>query len=335
MRDKVFIIAEAGVNHNGSLAVAERMVKVAAAAGADAIKFQTFVPEALVTRHAGLAGYQKDAYQGKMTQLKMLQKLRLDLPAHKKLIRCCQRRGIIFLSTPFDEASLGMLRDLGLAMIKIPSGEITNRRLLHLAGSLRKKIILSTGMADTLEIARALSVLMAAGTPKSAITVMHSHSEYPTEFRDANLRAVHTIRQRFGIRVGYSDHTLGFEAAIAAVALGAEVIEKHFTLDKSLPGPDQKASITPSELGQMVRAIRNIEVALGTGIKRPSPREMRNRKSVRKSIVAAIAICKGEKFTKDNLALKRPGSGLDPFQLNRVIGRRAKRYYPPDALIRL
>ena len=281
-----FIIAEAGVNHNGSLDMAIEMVDVAAAAGADAVKFQTFKAEKVIAVNAPKAVYQMETTGSDESQLEMVKKLEQDEPAHKTLLNHCQEKDIQFLSTPFDLESIDLLDRLGLNIFKIPSGEITNLPYLRKLGALSKQLILSTGMADLGEIEDALGVLTDSGTPLENITVLHCNTEYPTPFEDVNLRAMQTIAHAFGVAFGYSDHSLGIEVAVAAVALGAVVLEKHFTLDRNLPGPDHKASLEPDELQAMVRAIRNIEKALGNGIKRPSPSEAKNKIIARKSLVA-------------------------------------------------
>jgi len=332
---KVFIIAEAGVNHNGSLTIAKKMVDVASSVGADAVKFQTFNAEALVSKYAPKAGYQKIATVKGESQLEMIRKLELGLNAHKELKRYCRAKKIMFLSSPFDLESIDFLAGLGLSTFKIPSGEITNLPYLRKIGSLRRKIIMSTGMATLEEVKDALDVLVKNGTKKKDIIVLHCNTEYPTPFKDVNLLAMLTIRDKFGVKVGYSDHTLGIEVAIAAVALGATVIEKHFTLDRDMLGPDHKASLEPFELKQMVGLIRNIERALGTGIKKPSKSEVKNIAVARKSIVAAIDIKEGEQFNKNSIAVKRPGFGLSPMLWDMVIGRKAKQDFKRDSLIKI
>ena len=332
---KVFIIAEAGVNHNGSLKTAKKMVDAAAKAGADAVKFQTFNAGSLVSKYAPKAGYQKKATGGAGSQLEMLKRLELDLKAHKELLRYCRKKKIVFLSSPFDLESIDLLARLGLKIFKIPSGEITNMPYLRRIGSLRKTIIMSTGMSNLKEIKDALDVLVGKGTKKGNITVLQCNTEYPTPFEDANLSAMAAIKKKLGIKVGYSDHTAGTDVPIAAAALGAAVIEKHFTLDKNMRGPDHKASLEPGELAAMVKAIRNIEKALGDGKKKPSPSEIKNMAVVRKSIVAARRITKGEMFTLENLTVKRPGKGMSPMEWNKVIDKKAKRNFKQDELIRL
>lgn len=333
MQKPVFIIAEAGVNHDGCLDRARMLVDVAAQAGADAVKFQTFRAETLVSRSAPKADYQQQTTGSSESQYDMLRRLELSMEDHRALIAHCRQAGIRFLSSPFDLASIDLLCDLGLDVFKIPSGEITNLPYLRRIGSLAKDVILSTGMADMDEISAALRVLTDAGTPKDRITVLHCNTEYPTPMGDVNLRAMRSIGAAFGVRVGYSDHTEGIEVPIAAVALGAAVIEKHFTLDRRLPGPDHRASLEPVELHAMVSAIRNIEVALGSGIKQPSISELKNRLVARKSIVAARPIVAGETLTGINLTVKRPGNGFSPMLWESVIGQKAPRDFFADEAI--
>lgn len=332
---KVFIIAEAGVNHNGSLKIAKNLIDAAASAGADAIKFQSFNAQSLVSKFAPKAVYQKKAIGGKVSQLEMLRKLQLSQLAHKELIRYCRIRKIMFLSSPFDLESIDFLAGLGLRIFKIPSGEITNLPYLRKIGSLQRKIIMSTGMATLAEAKEALAVLVKNGTKKKDIIVLHCNTEYPTPFRDVNLSAMVTMKNILGIEVGYSDHALGIETAIAAAALGARVIEKHFTLDKKMAGPDHRASLEPVELKQLVGAIRNIEAALGNGIKKPSNSEIKNISIVRKSIVAVSDIKKGSRFSKNNITVKRPGFGLSPMLWDKVIGRLASQDFKTDDLIKI
>ena len=331
--DKVFIIAEAGVNHNGSIALAKKLIDVASEAGADAVKFQTFKAEKLVSKNAPKAAYQQETTDATESQFEMIKKLELDVNAHKELMTYCKQKHIMFLSTPFDHDSIELLNNLGLEIFKIPSGEITNLPYLRHIGSLKKRVIMSTGMADIGEIEDALDVLITAGTPKENITILHANTMYPTPMEDVNLRAMQTIACTFGCDVGYSDHTLGIDVPIAAVAMGAKVIEKHFTLDKTMEGPDHKASLEPDELKAMVQAIRNIEKALGTGIKKPSPSERPNIEVARKSIVAARPIKKGELFTEENLTIKRPGNGISPMRWDEIIGTEAQKDYKVDELI--
>jgi N,N'-diacetyllegionaminate synthase len=334
-KSKTLIIAEAGVNHNGDLALARELIDVAAEAGADWVKFQTFTADKLVTLHAKKADYQNQVTDADESQHAMIRKLELTRDMHEVLIEHCESRGIQFFSTAFDLESIDLLVNLGQNSFKVPSGEITNLPYLCRVGQYGKPVILSTGMAGVDEIEAALDVLEKAGTSRERITVLHCNTEYPTSMTDVNLRAMLTIRDTFGVQVGYSDHTLGIEVATAAVALGATVIEKHFTLDRSLPGPDHKASLEPEELKAMVIAIRNIEKAMGDGIKRPSTSELKNKSVARKSLVAACAILKGEVFSETNLIVKRPGTGLSPMLWNEVLGRKAQRDFEADELIQL
>lgn len=329
----VFIIAEAGVNHNGSIELARKMVDTASKAGADAIKFQTFKAEKLVTRYAEKADYQRDASDEKELQISMLKKLELNIEDHRKLISYCNEKKIIFMSTPFDIESIQLLIELGLKIFKIPSGEITNLPYLRCIGRLNKKIIISTGMSNMNEIKNALRVLIDSGTNKENITVLHANTQYPTPMKDVNLNAMINIGNTLNLKYGYSDHTLGIEVDIAAVAMGASCIEKHFTLDKNMEGPDHKASLEPEELKEMITAIRNIEDALGTSEKKLSNSEKSNITLIRKSIVASKKISKGEKFTKDNLDIKRPGNGISPMKWDEIIGTYATKDYSKDELI--
>ena len=332
---RVFIIAEAGVNHNGDLAIAKRMVDVAAGAGADAVKFQTFKAERLVSKNAPKAEYQRSVTSESESQLEMLSKVELDAGFHKELISYCKVRGIKFLSTPFDLESIELLNELGLDTLKIPSGEIVNLPYLRKIGSLGKRLIMSTGMANMNEAQQAVDILVRAGTPGSDIVVLQCNTEYPTRVEDANLMAMCTMREVLSIDVGYSDHTPGIEVAIAAAALGASVIEKHFTLDRKMDGPDHKASLEPEELMSMVKAIRNVEKALGEGIKEPSNSELKNKAIARKSIVASKDIKKGECFSGENITTKRPGAGISPMEWDNVLGKEAKRDFKDDELIEL
>jgi len=331
--NKVFIIAEAGVNHNGSTELAKKLIDIAKNAGADAVKFQTFKAEKLVSRDAQKADYQKQTTNKKETQFDMIKKLELDLDTHKELISYCKTKDIMFLSTPFDHDSIKLLSDLGLEIFKIPSGEITNLPYLRHIGKLNKQIILSTGMSNIQEIKDTLNILISSGTKKENITILHANTMYPTPMKDVNLKAMVTIGNTFDIAFGYSDHTLGIEVDIAAVALGACCIEKHFTLDCTMEGPDHKASLEPDELKAMVKAIRNIELALGDGIKRISPSESSNIGIVRKSIVAKRNIKIGENFTEDNITIKRPGNGINPMKWDEVLRTIAKKDYIEDELI--
>lgn len=331
--ERIFIIAEAGVNHNGDMQTAKKLIDAAAAAGADAVKFQTFRTENLVCRNAKKAAYQMETTSAEESQFDMLKKLELTTDMHTELIRYCHEKNIMFLSTPFDVDSLHYLVECGLGIIKIPSGEITNYPLLREAAKSGKRIILSSGMTTSDEVREAVAVLKENGS--ADITVLHCNTEYPTPFSDVNLRAMQTIREEIGVPVGYSDHTQGIEVAIAAAALGAEVIEKHFTLDKNMQGPDHKASLEPDELAEMVRSVRHIEQALGDGKKKPSESEKKNMPVARKSIVAGQSIRAGEKFTEENLTAKRPGTGLSPMLWNQVIGQKAKRDFAADEMIEL
>ena len=329
----VFIIAEAGVNHNGSVELAKKLIDVASDAGADAVKFQTFKAEKLVSKNAQKAEYQKETTAACESQFAMIKKLELDLDTHKELMTYCREKEIIFLSTPFDLESIAMLDDLGLQIFKIPSGEITNLPYLRAVGALKKEVILSTGMATMDEVGAAFRVLVEAGTPKKNITILHANTMYPTPMEDVNLHAMPNIGKTFNVAYGYSDHTLGIEVDIAAVPLGASVIEKHFTLDKTMQGPDHKASLEPHELKAMVQGIRNIELALGSEVKKPSPSEIPNMQVARKSIVAAKEIKKGEILTVENLTVKRPGNGMNPMQWDEILGTPAQRDYEVDDLI--
>jgi len=332
---KVLIIAEAGVNHNGDLEMAKQLVDAAADAGADLVKFQSFSAERLATASAPKAEYQNRTTDEEQSQFAMLRQLELTPQMHQQLIAYCAQRGIGFFSTGFDIQSVDYLASLGAERFKIPSGEITNLPYLRHIGCFGKPLILSTGMATLGEIEAALDALEIAGTPRSKITVLHCYTEYPSPMQDVNLRAMTNIRDALGVDVGYSDHTAGIEVPIAAVALGATVIEKHLTLDRNLPGPDHKASLEPDEFADMVRAIRNIEQAMGDGIKRPSHSEIKNKPIARKSLTASKPIKTGERFTSENLTTKRPGTGISPMRWDEVMGRTATRDYGVDELIEL
>ena len=332
-RLSTIIIAEAGVNHNGSIDTAKKMIDLAAEAGVDFVKFQTFNTEALVTRTAEKAEYQKGSTSEEGSQFNMLKKLELDRTAHEELIQYCELKGISFLSTAFDHDSIDLLAELNIPFYKIPSGEITNLPYLRHVGRMGKPVVMSTGMATLKEVRVALDILLEAGSEKGQITILHCNTEYPTFMEDVNLKAMLTIRDELGVKVGYSDHTLGIEIPVAAVAMGATVIEKHFTLDRTLPGPDHAASLEPHELKAMVIAIRNTEIALGEGVKKPSPSEIKNIPIARKSIVAAKKIKKGETLTEDNLAVKRPGTGVSPMEWGACIGKSATKEYQMDDLI--
>lgn len=331
MRDKTLIIAEAGVNHNGDIKIAKQMIDAAADAGADIVKFQTFKAEDLVTRSAKKAEYQLQTTSKEESQLQMLKKLELSLGDHLELIKYAKERQIGFLSTPFDLDSLQLLIDVGIDTIKLPSGEITNYPLLKKSAETGKKIILSTGMSNLEEIKSAVKVLKINGAGE--IILLHCNTQYPTPFKDVNLNAMQTMAEATGLSVGYSDHTNGIEVPIAAVALGACIIEKHFTLDRNMEGPDHKASLEPHELKAMVLAIRNIENAIGDGVKQPSYSERENIKIVRKSIVASCDIKKGDVFTEMNITTKRPGIGMNPMKWNELLGTLAKKDYKMDDLI--
>ncbi|MCP4313857.1 MAG: N-acetylneuraminate synthase [Bacteroidetes bacterium] len=330
-----FIIAEAGVNHNGDLDIARQLIKTAADAGADAVKFQTFKADKLLTKSAEKAEYQKKHSDADESQHELIRKLELTEHDHLELMECCRENSIAFLSSPFDLTSIELLHRLGLEIFKIPSGEIINLPYLEAIGRLQKKVILSTGMSDMKEIESALQILLLAGTSKENITVLHANTEYPTPVQDVNLNAMQTIRKAFQVRVGYSDHTRGIEISLAAVALGASMIEKHFTLNRDMKGPDHKASLEPMELEALVKGIRNIELALGSGRKVPSQSESKNITIVRKSIVASTNIVKGEVFSSENITAKRPGTGISPMRWNEIIGTKAWRDYNTDDLIRL
>ena len=332
---KTLIIAEAGVNHNGDIALAKKLVASAAAAGADLVKFQSFITAKSIVRQAPKATYQKKNTDPTESQFEMVRKLELSREDHNELINECRSHGIGFFSTAFDTESFDMLNDYELGLVKIPSGEITNLPFLRHIGNCKKPVIMSTGMATLGEIESAIDVLEQAGTPRTSITILHCTTEYPAPMSEVNLSAMQTIQSAFGVSVGYSDHTLGIEVAIAAVAMGATVIEKHFTLDRNLPGPDHKASLEPEELKAMVKAIRNIEIAMGDGIKRLTASEAKNKHIARKSLVASKAIKTGEVFTLENIATKRPGTGICPMRLDEVIGRAAIRDFVVDELIEL
>jgi N,N'-diacetyllegionaminate synthase len=333
--NKVIVIAEAGVNHNGDIELAKKLIDVAVEAGVDYVKFQTFKSESLVSKFAKKASYQientNDAIE---SQLQMLKKLELSNSQHFELVQYCKNKNISFFSTAFDLESLSFLKELGLNIVKIPSGEITNLPYLRKAASLFKEVIISTGMSSMVEIDEALNVFLQAGIKKNDITILHCNTEYPTPMSDVNLNAMLAIQKMLGVKVGYSDHTMGIEVPIAAVSMGGTMIEKHFTLDRSLPGPDQLASLEPDELKQMVQSIRNIEKAIGgSGIKEPSKSEINNISIARKSIVANSLIKKGEQFTINNITTKRPGTGISPMKWDDVIGKTAIKDFEEDELI--
>ena len=332
---KVVIIAEAGVNHNGDVNMAKQLIDAAAEAKADYVKFQTFQSNKVISSFAEQASYQYKNTGIKESQLEMVQKLELSKQDHQLLLDHCKKTNIKFFSTSFDLPSTRFLRKLNLGLFKIPSGEITNLPYLSLIGGYNTEIILSTGMADLGEIEQAIRVLEKNGTERNKITLLHCTTEYPAPFEEVNLKAMNTLREAFGTEVGYSDHTEGIEVAIAATALGASVIEKHFTLDKSLHGPDHKASLDPDELKKMVYSIRLIEKSLGDGRKEPSQSEIRNKSVARKSLVAKKLIKKGDKFTRNNIAIKRPGYGISPMKIDDVLGRKAIREFTTDEMIEI
>ena len=335
MKNPILIIAEAGVNHNGDMALAKQLIDTAADAGADLVKFQTFSADRLVTQQAKKADYQCVSTASAETQHQMLSRLELTEDMHDELIAHCAKRNIGFFSTGFDIESVDFLISLGINHLKIPSGEITNLPYLRHIGRFGKHVIVSTGMSTLGDIEAAIDVLEQAGTSRSLITVLQCTSEYPAPMDEVNLSAMQTIQAAFGVAIGYSDHTAGIEASIAAAALGASVIEKHFTLDKNLPGPDHKASLEPYNLKSMIEAIRNIEIALGDGIKRPTSSESRNKSVARKSLVASKCIKTGEVFSAENITTKRPGTGMSPMTWDTVIGRKAARDFTVDELIEL
>lgn len=329
------IIAEAGVNHNGNYNLAEQLILQAKTAGADYVKFQTAIPECVISKYAEKAEYQKQETDQTESQLEMCKKLHLPLTAYKDLKEKCNQIGIKFISTPFDLPSIDLLANLQMDFFKIPSGEVTNLPYLRKIAQFKVPVVISTGMCKLGEIEDALLVFEKEGVTKEMITLLHCNTEYPTPYEDVNLKAMQTLKECFGTKIGYSDHTKGIEVPIAAVAMGASIIEKHFTLDRNLPGPDHKASLIPSELQEMIIAIRHIEQAIGDGIKKSSPSEQKNMNIARKSIIAAKAIKKGEIFSEANLTTKRPGTGLSPMLWDHVIGKAAPRDFKEDELITL
>ena len=329
----VLVIAEVGVNHNGSINLAKKLIDAACSAGADAVKFQTFKAKNVVIKNSPKATYQKKFTNKKETQFDMIKKLELNERMHLKLINYCKKKNIKFISSPFDHESIDLLNDLGLNTFKIPSGEITNLPYLKHIGRLKKKVILSTGMSNIKEVKSALNILIKSGTSKKKITILHTNTEYPTPMRDVNLRAMVAMGKELDVNFGYSDHTLGIEVDIAAVAMGAKCIEKHFTLNRKMKGPDHFASLEPKQFKGMVNAIRNIELALGNSIKKPSNSEIQNMNIVRKSIIAKTKIKKGDLFNEDNLTIKRPGSGISPMRWDKIIGTKARKDYSKDDLI--
>ena len=333
MKNKIFIIAEAGVNHNGRLDLALQLVDKAVEAGADCVKFQTFITENEISKNAEKAEYQKVSTGENESEFEMVKKLELTFGQFREIAGYCEKKGILFLSTPFDLDSIDFLDDMNIFCWKIPSGEITNLPYLIKIAKTNRDVIMSTGMCDLEEVRNAVQILRKYGN--GTITLLHCNTEYPTPFEDVNLKAMETMRREFGVSVGYSDHTVGIEAPIAAAALGASVIEKHFTLDRNMEGPDHKASLEPQELAQMIRAIRNVEKAIGNGEKKPSPSEIKNISVARKSIVAKRDIAKGEIFTEDNLCVKRPGDGINPMRWFEILGKTADRCYQEDEQIKI
>lgn len=334
--EKVLIIAEAGINHNGSMVLAKKLIDAAIYSGADYIKFQSFKTDKLVSRNARQADYQQNNIKGTdNSQYSMLKKLELSPNQHFELISYCNDNGIKFFSTAFDIDSINFLAKLKLGLWKIPSGEITNYPYLKKIALQHEPVIISTGMCDMADIEAALSVLLNFGMNKEQISILHCNTEYPTPMKDVNLRAMNSIAERFGVKVGYSDHTIGIEVPVAAVALGASIIEKHFTLDRNMEGPDHKASMEPDELKTMVNAIRNIEKALGSKNKNVTESEKKNITAARKSIVALTSINEGDLFSEFNLTVKRPGIGISPMLWESVIGQKSKRSYNPDDIIEI
>jgi len=335
MTNRVKIIAEIGVNHNGDMTLAKKLIDEAKKAGADYVKFQTFKADSLVTKAAEKAQYQDLNYDSDESQYMMLKRLELTPEMHKDIISYCYEKNIEFLSSGFDIESLDLLATLGQKIFKIPSGEITNLPYLVHVATIAESIILSTGMANLNEIKEAMNILESNGISRENVTILHCTSEYPAPFDEVNLLSMDTIRSKFNVSIGYSDHTKGIEASIAAVALGATIIEKHFTLNKELQGPDHKASIDPSELSAMVKAVRNIELAMGLATKEPTKSEIKNKFIVRKSIVANKEIRIGEVFNTNNLTVKRPGNGISPMKWDEIIGLKAIRDFSKDELIEL
>ncbi len=333
MTENIIIIAEAGVNHNGKLEIAKELIDVAAAAGADYVKFQTFKAENLLTEYAQKAPYQKALTQGDESQFEMIKKLELSKALHMSLRQYCIEKGIRFMSSPFDIESLALLMELDVDFIKIPSGEIVNYPLLREIGRTGKPVVLSTGMSNIEDVESAVRVLREYGATE--ITLLQCNTEYPTPYEDVNLKAMDTLKDTFQMPVGYSDHSLGIEVPIAAAARGAVIIEKHFTVDKTLAGPDHQASLEPDELYHMVKAIRNIELCIGTGEKVPSASEVKNVSAARKSIVASRKIKSGEIFSEENLTVKRPGTGVSPMRWRDVVGCSAKKDFEKDEMIEI
>lgn len=329
----IYIIGEAGVNHNGNIDVAKKLIDVAESCGCDAVKFQTFKAENIVTKTADKAEYQLKSTDETESQLDMLKKLELKYEIHRELMEYCRQKGIDFLSTPFDEESVDFLESLNIQAYKIPSGEITNKPYIQLVAGKNKPIILSTGMATVEEVSKAISWIIEEGNKQ--ISLLHCTTNYPTAVEEVNLKAMLTLKEEFALPVGYSDHTNGYEVPIAAAALGAEILEKHFTLDKNMEGPDHKASLEPEELKLMVQAVRNVEKCLGDGIKKPTESELKNMKIMRKSIVAAKEIKEGEVIEREHLVIKRPGTGVEPDKMDLFVGRVAKKFIPADSMMKL
>lgn len=335
MSKHVIIIAEAGVNHNGDYELAKQLVIKAKEAGVDYVKFQTAKPELVISKFAEMAEYQKENTGKVESQLEMCKKIHLKLEDYKPLKAFCEEIGVKFISTPFDLVSIDVLEELDMDFWKIPSGEVTNYPYLVKIAKTHRPVIMSTGMCEVYEIRDALKILLDNGLTKEQISLLHCNTEYPTPYQDVDLKAMYDLINEFGLRTGYSDHTVGIEVPIAAVAMGAEIIEKHFTLDHNMPGPDHKASLEPNELKQMVTSIRNIEQALGDGKKHVSNSERKNIVIARKSIIASRDIKKGEVFTEENLTVKRPGNGISPIRWNEIIGKTAKRDFIEDELIEI
>jgi len=333
MKKKITIILEAGINHNGSLKRAKKMIDIASKAKADYVKFQTFVADELVTKSAPKANYQKNNTKKQETQYMMLKKLELSEKDHIQLIQYCKKKKINFLSSPFSIKSFNLLRRLGLKIIKIPSGEINNYPYLKYIGKFNKKIIISSGMSNLIEIKDAVKILTRAGTLKSNITVLHCNTEYPSPIQDINLNAMLTIKKKLGLKVGYSDHSLSRMVPIVATTLGAQIIEKHFTMNKNLPGPDHKASLNPSEVFQMVEDIKEVEKILGSYVKKSTSSEKKNIKIARKSIVAKTSIKKGEKFSEENITTKRPGYGISPMRWNKILHKISNKNYKKNDIL--
>ena len=331
MKNKTFIIAEVGVNHNGSIKIAKKLIDEAKLAGVDAVKFQTFKTDKLVAKDANKADYQKVITSSNETQYEMLKKLELSEKDHKNLISYCKKKQIVFISSPFDNDSVDLLDNLGINIFKIPSGEITNLPLLKHVAKKNKEIILSTGMSNLGEVEMAIDCIYKEGNKK--LTLLHCVTEYPAPYNEINLKVLLTLKKAFNISVGYSDHTLGIEITLAAVALGAQIIEKHFTLDRNMEGPDHKASLEPGEMKQMVKAIRNIEKAIGDGIKKPTKSEIKNMQIARKSIIILKKLKRGDRISEKHLTIKRPGTGIEPKFIDLIIGKTVKKDLPADSVL--